>query len=329
MTPVDKPTIYNYAEPGTISRARSIDGDVSMTLFAKFSLQRNVLPALMLCLACSLSGAKAQSDSSPAAQTASDVAAPADTSSKTEKADNASAATKSASADKAPAPADPKRPYKEEAIQHYNRGHDLHQQGFFNQAISEYRAALGADDRMEEAYTNLGLIYAAQRNYAKAQESFKKSLQLNPNRPNALNGLGTVLYARNRFDEAMAKWREAVQMDPKFASAYYNMGNALENEKDFKGAIDAYATALKVAPTMADAYYRIGSIYAKQKHVAQADVLLSKAIQLQPTAEFVHDAKKTMTTLETEFGHDSGDEPEVQMNIMAPPMADANKTGGT
>jgi tetratricopeptide (TPR) repeat protein len=225
--------------------------------------------------------------------------------------------------------AEAKHSYSEEAIRHYNRGHDLHQQGFFNQAIAEYKAALVADDRMEEAYTNLGLIYAAQRNYNKAIDSFRKSLELNPNRPNALNGLGTVLYAKNKFSEAMEKWKEAVKIDPKFASAYYNMGNALENEKDMRAAVDAYVNAISINPAMADAYYRVGSIYAKQKHLAQARLLLAKAVELEPTAEFCRDAKKTLSSIESDLAQTT-DEPEVKMNVIAPPSTEpAAKSGGS
>jgi len=212
-----------------------------------------------------------------------------------------------------------KKSYKDEAVRHYNRGHDLHKQGFFNQAVAEYKAALTADERMEEAHTNLGLIYAAQKNYGKAMDAFKKSLVLNPNRTNALNGLGTVLYAKNRLPEAMEQWKKAVEIDPNFASAHFNMGNALENEKDFKGAIEAYVSAISISPSLADAYYRIGSIYAKQKHPAQAKLLLTRAIDLQPAAEFVREAKKTIASLDSEYSNRAADEPEVKMNIMAPP----------
>ena len=219
---------------------------------------------------------------------------------------------------------DPKRPYSADAIQHYNRAHDLHQQGFFNQAIAEYRAALAADDRMEEAYTNLGLIYAAQRNYTKAMEAFKKALALRPTRPNALNGLATVLYAKNRFAEALENWKKAVELDPHFASAYYNMGNALENEKDIQGAIESYVKAMSINPQMADAYYRIGSIYAREKHPAQATLLLSKAVQLDPSAEFVHEAQKAISSMEGDLKSGGNEAPEVKMNVIGP----ASDSGG-
>lgn len=228
----------------------------------------------------------------------------------------------------ASAQTDSRHTYNEEAIRHYNRGHDLHQQGFFNQAISEYKAALAADDRMEEAYTNLGLIYAAQRNYNKAIDAFRKSLAINPQRPNALNGLATVLYAKNKIGEAMEKWKQAVEIDPHFASAYYNMGNALENEKDVPAAINAYVHAITINPAMADAYYRVGTLYARQKHAAQASLLLSKALQIEPTAEFARDARKSLASLEGELSQ--GKDAEVKMNVIAPAnTSESNHQSGT
>ncbi len=211
-----------------------------------------------------------------------------------------------------------KRPYAEAAVKHYNRGVELHQSGFLNQAIAEYRGAIEADSRMEEAYSNLGLIYAAQRNYSKAVDAFNKALVLKPGRPTTLNGLGTVLYARGKVQEAMEKWKQAIATDPNFASAYYNMGNALENEKDYPAALNAYVNALRINPGMADAFYRSGTLLNRDKHTAQANVLLSKAIELAPDADFVRDAKKQLSALEGQFSGGS-DEPEVKMNVLPPP----------
>ncbi len=296
--------------------------------FLGYSLSRF---GICLCLAAQLScvlaprtQAEGSQEAAPAGRTSSN--SPGKTKNRQDKSSAAPAAAaesagpdKVLGADEKSEKIDPHSPYKEEAVQHYNRGHDLHQGGFFNQAIAEYKAALTADDRMEEAYTNLGLIYAAQRNYTKAMDAFKKALVLKPGRPNALNGLGTVLYAKNRMPEAMEKWKQATEADPHFASAYYNMGNALENEKDLCGAVDAYVKAMEINPLMADAYYRVGSIFARQKHVAQASILLVKAVELDPTAEFVRDARKTLTSFEGDLTRDEADEPEVKMNIIAPP----------
>lgn len=194
-----------------------------------------------------------------------------------------------------------KKSYVEEAIKHYNRGVELHQSGFLNQAIAEYKGAIEADSRMEEAFSNLGVIYAAQRNYPRAREAFQTALSLKPNRPTTLNGLGTVLYAQGHIKEAKDKWRQVLAADPAFASAYYNLGNAFESEKNLDEALNDYASAIAAAPTMADAYYRMGNIYNKEHHSPQASVMLRRAIELSPDSDFVRESKRLLSSLEDEF----------------------------
>jgi tetratricopeptide (TPR) repeat protein len=207
---------------------------------------------------------------------------------------------KSADAGEPPAQND-KKPYSKEAVEHYNRGLDLHQSGFINQAVAEYKAAIEADPRMEEAYSNLGVIYAAQHSYPKAKEAFLAALKIRPNRPTTLNGLGTVLYAQKKFEEAKDKWLQAVTIDPNFASAFYNIGNACESEGKFEEAKTYFDRALKVSPNMADAYYRLGVIMYKQRHYAQSGALLRRAVLFAPEGDFIHDARRLLQNIDREL----------------------------
>jgi tetratricopeptide (TPR) repeat protein len=200
-----------------------------------------------------------------------------------------------------PSTSDRNTPYADDAVKYYNHGVELHQAGFLNQAIGEYKEAIAADNRMEEAYSNLGIIYAAQHNYPKAKEAFEEALGLKPGRPTTLNGLGTVLYAQGQIEQAMQKWKEALSIDPKFASAYYNMGNAYEGQKNFEQAKTCYQKAIAVMPNMADAYYRLGNILSKERHLPQAELLLSRSIELSPDGEFVREAKHSLTIIESRF----------------------------
>ncbi len=192
-------------------------------------------------------------------------------------------------------------PYADGAVKHYNHGVELHQAGFLNQAIGEYKEAIAADNRMEEAFSNLGIIYAAQHNYPKAKEAFEEALRLKPNRPTTLNGLGTVIYAQGETTQAMEKWQEALAADPKFASAYYNMGNAYEGQKNYAQAKTCYLKAIGVLPNMADAYFRLGNILSKEHHLSQAELLLSKSVELSPDGEFVREAKHSINAIENRF----------------------------
>ncbi len=220
-------------------------------------------------------------------------------------------------------------PYSPDAVKHYNRAVELHQSGFLNQAIDEYKEALASDPRIEQAWSNLGGIYAAQRNYTKAIDALQKALDIKPDRPTTLNALATVLYARGKIEDAKQKWSQAVQIDPNFAAAYYNMGNALESEKKPGEAISSYAKAIEVNPGMADAYYRIGALFFKEKHYAQSQTLLNKAVKIAPTGDFVKEAKKELATIGTDLSSESHSgavnrdlvNRDVKMNIVAPVSA--------
>jgi tetratricopeptide (TPR) repeat protein len=217
-----------------------------------------------------------------------------------DKGDKVATVGKPADQAQAPNPAE-KKPYAKEAVEHYNRGLDLQQSGFINQALAEYKSAIDADARMDEAYSNLGVIYAAQHSYAKAKDAFTEALKLKPNRPTTLNGLGTVLYAQKKFDEAKDMWLRAVTIDPNFASAYYNIGNAYESENKPEQAKKAFLQAIGVNPSMADAYYRLGVIMYKQHHYPQAGAMLRRAMLFGPEGEFITDAKRMTRNIDHEL----------------------------
>ncbi|MBP6744682.1 tetratricopeptide repeat protein [bacterium] len=196
------------------------------------------------------------------------------------------------------------RAYSAEAIKHYNKGLEFHQSGFFEKAVSEYKLAIASDDRLEQAYSNLGLIYISQKSFALAQDAFDKALFLKPNRPTSLNGLASVLFARGQVEQAIEKWQKAVSVDPKFASAYFNMGTAFESQKKYDEALAVYVKAVTIAPDMADAFYHMGTLLNKQKHPAQALVLLRKAVDLAAESEFARDARKQIVSIENQFAKD-------------------------
>jgi tetratricopeptide (TPR) repeat protein len=197
--------------------------------------------------------------------------------------------------------------YDPEAVKHYNRGLELQQAGFLNKAVEEYRNAIKADDRLEQAYSNLGLIYLAQKNYSRAQEAFDRALAIKPSRPNSLNGLASVLYAQHLVPQAIDQWRKVIHFNPRFASAYFNMGIALESQKNDIEALDAYVKAVEIAPDMADAYYHMGILMFRLKHPAQALVLLEQAIALAPESEFARTARKHILNIKETFAKETGD----------------------
>ncbi len=157
-------------------------------------------------------------------------------------------------------PGKEKRAYSKEAIGYFNRGVELQSSGAFKKAIEQYRLAINEDDRLEEAYSNLGSIYFEMRNFGAAVKAFQSALVLNPNRPKTLNALGAAFSQSGRTAEALETWRKALVLEPKFASVYYNVGILLESKKNYQDARNAYFTACELDGSLADAKVRLNHL---------------------------------------------------------------------
>lgn len=221
---------------------------------------------------------------------------------------------------------------RKQAVKHYNQGVELHKKGHFNKAILEYKEAINANPKLEQAYSNLGLIYTAQKSWNKAMEAFEKALEIKPDRATSLNGLGSVLLALKKPEQAMEKWEKAISINPNFESAYFNMGVIYENEDNYIKALEVYNKALAVNPRMADSYFRMGTLMNKKEHPAQALVLLNKAISLEPAGDFVREARKQIASItkdlkkeETEIKEEKDLPKEVDKKIVSDNGATSKK----
>ena len=125
------------------------------------------------------------------------------------------------------------------------KGEQLLVQGKWEEAITEFRAALQREPHRPDLHANLGMAYYFHGDNAAAIPEFREALRLQHDRLDALHGLGLTLYDDGDLDGAVEAFRSSSQQNP---SAYYNLGNALEQKGDRAGAIEAYNQYLSSAP---------------------------------------------------------------------------------
>jgi Flp pilus assembly protein TadD len=73
------------------------------------------------------------------------------------------------------------------------------------------------------AHIDLGIGHARSGELAKAEESLKRALQLNPRHPVALNELGMVYRRQGKFSEARASYEKTLELFPSFHFAQRNL----------------------------------------------------------------------------------------------------------
>jgi serine/threonine-protein kinase len=89
----------------------------------------------------------------------------------------------------------------------------------------------------------LGSVYYAQSDLAAAEETFRRSIALQPDAVRSYANLTAVLMRQNRLDDALRVLQQGLQVRPS-ANLYSNLGNILFLRGDYVGAAGAFESAV-------------------------------------------------------------------------------------
>jgi TolB-like protein/tetratricopeptide (TPR) repeat protein len=157
--------------------------------------------------------------------------------------------------------------------------------------------ALELDYTVSEAHAQLG--YASMfydHDWPRAENEFRRALELNPSNANAHRGLAQYFVSNARFDDALAEieqarkldpvslginsdqgWflhfarrpdeaitqlRKTLELDPGFGVAHFTLGNAYELKGEFDQAISEYQTAIALSGNLNGRIGSLGHAYA-------------------------------------------------------------------
>lgn len=81
--------------------------------------------------------------------------------------------------------------------------------------------------------------------------------------PSCIN-LGTLYYNQRQYARAEEMYRRATVADPRYALAFFDLGNVLDELKRLQDAIVAYQQAIRILPDYADAHYNLALAYDRQ-----------------------------------------------------------------
>ncbi|MFN2510002.1 MAG: tetratricopeptide repeat protein [Pyrinomonadaceae bacterium] len=165
----------------------------------------------------------------------------------------------------------------------------------------------------------LGLAHFKNENNEKAEEAYKKSLELNPNFAPALAYRGMIRVQAGAAAEGITLYEKALQVDPKITVVHYLIADALLKQPDvdpervethLKRAVESDSTftparlslgklfmrtgrwkeaaaefeqAIKLDASLADAYYQLGRAYVRLKRTAEAQSTMEAFKRLSET----------------------------------------------
>lgn len=126
----------------------------------------------------------------------------------------------------------------------YDAGVAAFQRREFATAAQHLQRAVAADARHARAWKALGVVHAAQENYAAADIPFQKACEIDPKLEDACYYYGRNAFALNRFEISLATMKKALPADRRPARVHLGMAQSLEGlgrapeaEEQFRKAI--------------------------------------------------------------------------------------------
>ena len=120
----------------------------------------------------------------------------------------------------------------------------------FNEARTAIQTALAFNPNSAEAYYVDGAIkFYGDFNWTGAEESYKKSLEINPNNADAIVRYSAFLVAMKRYNEAIELADKAIELDPISISSLHNLGWVNLVAGNYEEAEQAFSEAIELHPT--------------------------------------------------------------------------------
>lgn len=136
------------------------------------------------------------------------------------------------------------------------------------------------------AHTNLGLVYLQRRDYDRAIDSFRQSLQIPSKKElgtisqeRAWQNLGVAYHSKGDWRQAMECYQKVIELNPLNFVAYLNIAAIEAMQRKFDEAIAHTKKALAISPSSKEAMLQLAKCYATKKDFPQALAAYEQLIQ--------------------------------------------------
>lgn len=165
------------------------------------------------------------------------------------------------------------------------------------EAIASFDLALASDPKLYRAHHQAGRLYEELDQPEKADQSYRKSIEINGAYTAPLVDLGGMYIDYGFSNVAMAVLVAGTQANPTDAGVWKGLGEAQQNLNKTKEAVEAYTKATKIDPDMADVYFSLGMAYAELRQKEEATKALETFLKKGGSTSPQHTLKAAQDTI--------------------------------
>lgn len=157
---------------------------------------------------------------------------------------------------------------------------DLTQAGKLDEAEAAYKELLTKVPSIPEIHYNLAFVYSQKKDWANAEASFQKALELKPDYSDAMVSLARVYQESGQAQKAVDLMAKGAGSGD--AKAQFNLGIMMMNAGKDEEALAAFLKAAELDATNAEAFYYIGTRSLQLGKLPEAVAALEKYISMDP-----------------------------------------------
>lgn len=158
----------------------------------------------------------------------------------------------------------------------------LRDAGDFDDAVNVLRDTVRVSGANAKIYTELGLIYVAQKRYELARLVLTKAAELDARDPAIFNAFAVLALRQGKAQEAFDRFDQAVSLDPSYIDARFNKAAVLLDAGDYARAKTELTTIVERRPDDYAAQVALGVAHRGLKEFAEARKTWDRVIKEAP-----------------------------------------------
>lgn len=162
-----------------------------------------------------------------------------------------------------------------------SNGTQMLMEGDSAQAITTLTMATRHLPKSHEAWNNLGLAFATQQDWKRAETAWKKAIQLNPGFSDARVNLGSFHLQNGKIREAEKEFRTVLE-DVAYLKMFqvrYNLGLVYLKKGNTLGAENEFMSAARLDPTYCPTWAQLGMLQKSKGEYREAETSFRNAVK--------------------------------------------------
>ena len=176
-----------------------------------------------------------------------------------------------------------------------SEGSQFLQQGNFKSAQESYKQTLEQEPENLEAIYGLGIICQYEEKYEDAKNYFERALSFYGENGTILNSYGVVVANLGDNESARDSFEKAIQIDPDFLDAKKNLAEIYIATKEYDKGIGTYQDILKQHGDDVESLLNVGRLYYEIGDVDSTRFILEKVLEIDSENKSAKDALEKLS----------------------------------